>query len=56
MAEDPVIQGLVKLIYESKMQKFWLKDELLYTKRNRLYVPNWGNLRKELLEEYHNTK
>lgn len=38
IAEDPAAWGLVKLAWESKMRRFWLNDELLYTMGNQLYV------------------
>lgn len=56
MAGDPTAQDLLKLASEAKTRRFWLKDGLLYTKGNRVYISRWDNLRKELLKEYHGTK
>ncbi|RVW86102.1 RNA-directed DNA polymerase-like [Vitis vinifera] len=32
------------------------EDGLLYTKGRRLYVPKWGNIRRNLIKECHDTK
>lgn len=45
-------EGVAKsLIDGGKVRKFWLKDGLLRTKRKRLYVPRWDNLRRDVLRE-----
>lgn len=54
--EDPVTQGLVRLVKEGKAQRFWVSDGLLLTKGRRIYVPRWGNLRRELMKECHDSK
>ncbi|RVX00819.1 Transposon Tf2-8 polyprotein [Vitis vinifera] len=35
---------------------FGLEDDLLYTKGRRLYMPKWGNIRRNLIKECHDTK
>lgn len=42
MVEDPLAYALVKLIHEGKIQKFRLRDGLLYTKGNSMVVPKSG--------------
>ncbi|KAL0367412.1 UNVERIFIED_CONTAM: hypothetical protein Sradi_3631300 [Sesamum radiatum] len=51
----PVVQGLVYLVEQGKAWKFWLEDGLLMTKKNRLYMPKGGDLRKSLISECHDT-
>ena len=38
------------------MRRFWVEDGLLYTKGKRLYVPKWGNIRRNLIKECHDSK
>ncbi|KAL5747716.1 hypothetical protein ACOSQ2_025013 [Xanthoceras sorbifolium] len=40
-----VLDGLVR--------RYWVEDNLLYAKGSRLYVPNGGGLKQELLKETH---
>ncbi|KAF2282349.1 hypothetical protein GH714_043997 [Hevea brasiliensis] len=40
---------------EGKTRRFWEQDGLIYTIGNRLFIPRWGNLRKELLKECHDS-
>lgn len=56
IVEDLATQGLVKLVCKGKTQRLWLKDDLLYIKGNWVFVPCWGNLRKELLKKCHYAK
>ncbi|KAL0301589.1 UNVERIFIED_CONTAM: Retrovirus-related Pol polyprotein from transposon.6 [Sesamum radiatum] len=49
LSGDPAAQGLVHLVEQGKPRQFWLKDGLLMTKGNRLYVPKGGDLRKSLI-------
>ncbi|RVW79090.1 Retrovirus-related Pol polyprotein from transposon 17.6 [Vitis vinifera] len=39
-----------------KTKRFWVEDGLLYTKGRRLYVPKWGNIRRNMIKECHDTK
>src|ERR1051325_6929690 len=45
----------MQLAKEGKTRQFWVKDDLLFTKGNRLYVPQAGGLRRSLLKECHDT-
>ena len=47
---------LIELVKEGKTRRFWLEDELLYTKGRRLYVPLFGSLRKKIIKECHDSK
>ncbi|KAI5681781.1 hypothetical protein M9H77_03009 [Catharanthus roseus] len=49
-------KNLIALVTERKTRRFWLEEGMLYTKGNRLFVPKWGNLRRELIKECHDSK
>ena len=36
---DPVAKSLITLAHEGKTRRFWVEDDLLFTKGKRLYVP-----------------
>ncbi|GKC60587.1 transposon Tf2-2 polyprotein, partial [Tanacetum coccineum] len=50
---DRAATNLAQLAKVGKTRRFWLKDGLLYTVGNRVYVPKWKNLRREILKECH---
>ena len=56
MQHDLVAKSLITLAHEGKTKRFWVEDDLLYTKGRRLYVPKWGNIRQNLIKECHDTK
>ncbi|XP_059663382.1 uncharacterized protein LOC132309045 [Cornus florida] len=56
LQHDPLAKSLIQLAKEGKTRRFWLRDDLLLTTGDRLFVPRWGNLRKELIRECHDTK
>ena len=56
LQHDPVARSLISLAHEGKTRLFWVEDGLLYTKGKRLYVPNWGSIRKNLIKECHDSK
>ena len=56
LRHDPMVKNLIVLAHEGKTKRFWVKDNLLYIKGKWLYVPKWGNIRKNLIKECHNTK
>ncbi|RVW44493.1 Retrovirus-related Pol polyprotein from transposon 17.6 [Vitis vinifera] len=56
LKHDPVAKSLIALAHEGKTKRFWVEDDLLYTKGRRLYVPKWGNIRRNLIKECHDTK
>ncbi|RVX02486.1 hypothetical protein CK203_031144 [Vitis vinifera] len=49
-------KSLITLAHEGKTKRFWVEDDLLYTKGRRLYMPKWGNIRQNLIKECHDTK
>ncbi|GJY53363.1 putative nucleotidyltransferase, ribonuclease H [Tanacetum coccineum] len=44
------------LANDRKTRRFWLKGDMLFTKGDRLYVPKWGDLRRVILKECHDSK
>nr|CAN64786.1 hypothetical protein VITISV_014071 [Vitis vinifera] len=56
LQHDPMAKSLIALAHEGKTKRFWVEDDLLYTKGRRLYVPKWGNIRRNLIKECHDTK
>ncbi|KAF2281630.1 hypothetical protein GH714_043934 [Hevea brasiliensis] len=55
MAHDLFAKNLLGLAKEGKTRRFWEQDGLIYTIGSRLFIPRWGNLRKELLKECHDS-
>ncbi|GJU89874.1 putative nucleotidyltransferase, ribonuclease H [Tanacetum coccineum] len=53
---DPMAKKIIALAKEGKTQRFWLKGDMLFTKGDRLYVPTWGDLRRVILKECHDSK
>ncbi|KAL5831624.1 hypothetical protein ACOSQ4_016978 [Xanthoceras sorbifolium] len=56
LQHDSLGKSLVGLANDGKTKRFWVQDDLLYTVGNRLYVPKFGNLWKNLIKECHDTK
>lgn len=56
LEHDPLAKNLVKLAREGKTRRFWLKGDLLFTKGDRLYVPKWGDLRRSIMKECHDSR
>ncbi|KAL6312910.1 hypothetical protein AAG906_016058 [Vitis piasezkii] len=56
LQRDPVSKSLIALAHEGKTKRFWVEDDLLYTKGRRLYVPKallelayyWPQIRDEV--------
>ncbi|RVW46128.1 Retrovirus-related Pol polyprotein from transposon 17.6 [Vitis vinifera] len=55
LQHDPVAKSLIALTHEGKTKRFWVENDLLYTKGRRLYVPKWGNIRRNMIKECHDT-
>ncbi|GKA38846.1 putative nucleotidyltransferase, ribonuclease H, partial [Tanacetum coccineum] len=53
---DPLAKKLIALAKEERTLRFWLKGVMLFTKGDRLYVPKWGDLRRAILKECHDSK
>ncbi|KAL4383104.1 hypothetical protein GQ457_15G008210 [Hibiscus cannabinus] len=56
LGHDPVAETLIGYAKEGKSRRYWLEGGLLYTRGNRLYIPQFGNLRKHLMKESHDSK
>ena len=56
LQHDPMAKSLIALAHERKTKRFWVEDNLLYTKGRRLYVPKWENIRRNMIKECHDTK
>ena len=55
LAQETLAKTIILMVHEGKTRRFWLDNGLLYTKGNRLYVPKWDNLRRELIKECHDS-
>ena len=55
LQKDHAAQNVMNLAKAGKTRQFWVEEDLLVTKGNRLYVPRAGGLRKKLLYECHDT-
>nr|GEU37490.1 hypothetical protein [Tanacetum cinerariifolium] len=56
LEHDPLAKKIIALAKDGRTQRFWLKGDMLFTKGDRLYVPKWGDLRREILKECHDSK
>ena len=56
LQHDPMAKSLIALAHEGKTKRFWVEDGLFYTKGRQLYVPKWGNIRRNLIKECQDTK
>lgn len=56
LEHDPIAKQLVQATIEGKTRRFWIENGLLYTTGQRVYVPKWGNLRRDIIKECHDTK
>ena len=56
LPHDPMIKNMMEYAKKGKTRRFWLEGDLLYIKGRRLYVPLFGNLRRELLKECHDSQ
>ncbi|CAL5371561.1 unnamed protein product [Camellia sinensis] len=52
-AIDSEYQRLVQQVKDGTVRRYWLENDLLHGKGDRLYVPSVGGLRLELLRETH---
>ena len=56
LSHDPTAKMLISYVNEGKTRRFWLEEDLLYARGHRLYVPHFGDLRKEIMKECHDSK
>ena len=55
LVKDAVAQAIMQSAREGKTHKFWVKNNLLLTKGDQLYVLHLSNLGRLLLKECHDT-
>lgn len=55
MSHDTFAKHLLLLAKEGKTRRFWEHDGLIYAVGNRVFIPRWGNLRRELMKECHDS-
>ncbi|GJX41706.1 retrovirus-related pol polyprotein from transposon TNT 1-94 [Tanacetum coccineum] len=56
LEHDPLAKKIIALTKDGRTRRFWLKGDMLFTKRDRLYMPKWGDLRRAILKECHDSK
>ncbi|KAE8706830.1 cytochrome P450 78A7-like [Hibiscus syriacus] len=56
LPHDLVAERIIEGAKEGRTQEFWLEGELVYHRGHRLFVPQYGKLRKELMKECHDSK
>ncbi|CAL1401302.1 unnamed protein product [Linum trigynum] len=56
LGHDPFAKTIAEYIKQGKTRRFWMKDGLIMTKRERVFVPRWANLRKEIMKDFHDSK
>nr|GEV97281.1 putative reverse transcriptase domain-containing protein [Tanacetum cinerariifolium] len=56
LEHDPLAKKIISLATDEKIQRFWLKGDMLFTKGDRPYVPKWGDLRQVILKECRDSK
>lgn len=54
--KNSVYEKLRQRVKNGLVRSYWLEDELLYAKGRRLYIPNSGGLRWELVRETHDSR
>nr|GEY33664.1 uncharacterized protein [Tanacetum cinerariifolium] len=56
LEHDPLAKKIIALAKDRRTRRFWLKRDMLFTKGDRLYVSKWGDLRRAILKECHDSK
>ncbi|GJY11200.1 putative nucleotidyltransferase, ribonuclease H [Tanacetum coccineum] len=56
LEHDPLAKKIIALVKYGRTRRFWLKGDMLFTKGDRLYVPKWGDLKRAILKECHDSK
>ena len=56
LQQDLLAKNLLEKVLEGKTRRFWQEEGILLTKGDRLFVLRWGNLRKEVIKEFHDSK
>nr|XP_018621835.1 uncharacterized protein LOC108942866 [Nicotiana tomentosiformis] len=55
MQHDPAAKQLIKLVNQGNTRHFWVEDDLLLTTGWRVYVPKFGDIRRQIIRESHDT-
>ena len=53
---DEQTQTFIELADKRKMKWLCLENGSLYAKGQRIYVPNWGHLRRDIIKDYHDKR
>ncbi|GJW18357.1 putative nucleotidyltransferase, ribonuclease H, partial [Tanacetum coccineum] len=56
LEHDPLAKNIIALAKDGRTRRFWLRGDMLFSKGDRLYVPKWGDLRRAILKECHDSK
>ncbi|GJU98173.1 ATP-binding cassette subfamily C member 8 [Tanacetum coccineum] len=56
LENDRLAKKIIALAKDGRTRRFGLKGDMLFTKGDRLYVPKWGDLRRSILKECHDSK
>ncbi|KAH9670137.1 Endonuclease [Citrus sinensis] len=56
LQQDPLAKDLLDKVLEGRTRRFWQEEGILLTKGDRLFVPRWGNLRREVIKDCHDSK
>ncbi|KAH9736089.1 Endonuclease [Citrus sinensis] len=56
LQQDPVVKDLLEKVLEGKIRRFWQEEYIILTKGDRLFVPKWKNLIKNVIKECHDSK
>jgi hypothetical protein len=56
MEHDQQAQTFKELAVQGRTARFWFEDGVLYTKGQRIYIPAWGRLRRDILKECHDSR
>nr|GEU48104.1 hypothetical protein [Tanacetum cinerariifolium] len=56
LEHDPLAKKIIALAKDGRTRIFWLKGDMLFTKGDRIYVPKWGDIRRAILKECHDSK
>ncbi|XP_075074670.1 uncharacterized protein LOC142162242 [Nicotiana tabacum] len=55
MQLDLAAKQLIELANKVKTRQFWIEDGLLFTTGRRVYVPKFGDIRRRIIRESHDT-
>ena len=56
LQQDPLAKDLLEKVLEGKIRRFWQEESIFLTKGDRLFMPRWENLWKEVIKECNDSK